>query len=155
MERFLTLASRIRYEIWDIQHSIQRAQKAWILAHEEANSLYLDSVALNIHNFYSGLERIFELIAENIDGIKPQGAQWHQDLLRQMSMEIPGVRPAVISLELRDALDEYRAFRHIVRNVYAYKLRIDRIKNLMERLEMTFNKLVEELEGFCSFLEKK
>ena len=29
---------------------------------------YLNSVALNLHSFYSGLERIFELIAQELDG---------------------------------------------------------------------------------------
>jgi len=32
------------------------------------NALYLDSAALNLHGFYSGLERLFELIARHVDG---------------------------------------------------------------------------------------
>jgi hypothetical protein len=43
----------------------------------------LDGVALNLHSFYSGTERIFELIAANVDDILPKGENWHQALLKQ------------------------------------------------------------------------
>ena len=59
------------------------------------------------------LERIFELVAATIDQSKPEGDNWHQALLRQMATEIEFVRPRVVSRESRDALDEYRGFRHV------------------------------------------
>jgi len=49
----------------------------------------LDGVALNLHGFYAGLERLFELIAAIVDGTVPQGANWHQILLEQMATEAP------------------------------------------------------------------
>ena len=153
-KKFLTLNSHIREELLGIQGSIQRAKKAWSLALNEEDSLYLDSVALNLHDFYNGLERIFERIAENIDEIKPEGLNWHQEILRQMAMEIPKVRPAVISQDLREELDKYRAFRHIVRNIYAHNFRIDKIKDLMGNIDKVVNKLEENLQIFCEFLEK-
>ena len=140
-KKFLTLSSHIREELLEIQGSIQRAKKAWSLALNEDDSLYLDSVALNLHDFYNGLERIFERIAENIDEIKPEGLNWHQEILRQMAMEIPKVRPAVILQDLREELDKYRAFRHIVRNIYAHNFRIDKIKDLMGNIDKVLNKL--------------
>lgn len=153
-KKFLTLGSHIREELSEIRRSIQRAKQAWSLALNEDDSLYLDSVALNLHDFYNGLERIFERIAENIDEIKPEGLNWHQEILRQMAMEIPKVRPAVISQDLREELDKYRAFRHIVRNIYAHNFRIDKIKDLMGNIDKVLNKLEENLQIFCEFLEK-
>jgi hypothetical protein len=38
-----------------------------------------------------------------------------------MTTEILPLRPAVISDETREALDEYRGFRHVVHNVYTFK----------------------------------
>lgn len=153
-KKFLTLGSHIREELSEIRRSIQRAKKAWSLALNEDDSLYLDSVALNLHDFYNGLERIFERIAENIDEIKPEGLNWHQEILRQMAMEIPKVRPAVISQDLREELDKYRAFRHIVRNIYAHNFRIDKIKDLIGNIDKILNKLEENLQIFCEFLER-
>jgi hypothetical protein len=41
---------------------------------------------------------------------------WHLFLLEQMTKEVPGIRPAVISTETGTRLDEYRRFQHVVRN---------------------------------------
>lgn len=70
----------------------------------------MDSVALNLHGFYSGLERIFEKIAASVDGSIPEGANWHRELLHQLSMEIDGIRPAVISSDLKEKLEDTVAF---------------------------------------------
>jgi hypothetical protein len=37
-----------------------------------------------------------------------------------MMKEVPGIRPAAISTETGRKLDEYRRFRHVVRNVYTH-----------------------------------
>jgi len=52
-----------------------------------------------LHDFYNACERIFELIAREINGGLPASEQWHKKLLYQMTLPIKGVRPAVISKE--------------------------------------------------------
>jgi hypothetical protein len=84
----------------------------------------------------------------------PEGADWHRRLLRQMSAEIPNLRPPVITLETRNALDEYCAFRHVVRNIYTFNLRLDRIQNLAALLPQCYQLLYRDSETFCSFLEQ-
>jgi len=68
---------------------LARAQEGWRRAQRSSDDLYLDGVALNLHGFYAGLERLFELIAAIVDGTVPQGANWHQILLEQMATEAP------------------------------------------------------------------
>jgi len=80
------------------------------------------------------LERIFELIAANVDQTRPQGDNWHQELLRQMAVGIELVRPHVISKETKNILDEYRGFRHVVRNVYSFHLSSAKISPLVNKL---------------------
>ncbi|HIC88970.1 MAG TPA: hypothetical protein EYP04_06170, partial [Anaerolineae bacterium] len=126
----LILAGRIRQELGELARVIERAEASWHHFQTTGDDLYLDGVALNLHGFYTGLERVFELIASEIDLGKPAGSSWHQELLRQMSAEVPRVRPAVISPQTRDRLDEYRGFRHVVRNVYTYNLDTERIQRL-------------------------
>jgi hypothetical protein len=91
------LAMRIRNELLKIEHALKRAEEGINRAKETGDDYYLDGVALNLHSFYSGIERIFELIAGNIDDIVPEGENWHQILLKQMAEEMNQVRPAVIS----------------------------------------------------------
>jgi hypothetical protein len=113
------VAARIRQELPELDRVARRACRAWASATRDAQDLYIDATALNIHGFYAGLERIFTLVAERIDGSLPSGPNWHQDLLRQMTAEMPGVRAAVVSSDLFPTLDRYRGFRRVVRNVYA------------------------------------
>lgn len=151
--RNLTLAGRIRAELKEFKKVVQRAPIAWKRAQDSADDLYLDSVALNLHAFYSGVERLFEFITQHIDGSRPEGGQWHQHLLQQMAIEIPKVRPAVISVATRDLLDEYRGFRHVVRNVYAFNLNPTRMQHLVENLPQTFQQVQREFIAFANFLE--
>ena len=147
------LAKRIRNELPEIEHTLKRATKGVRRAKQTGDDYYLDGVALNLHSFYSGIERIFELIAANVDDMIPKGKNWHQVLLTQMAKEIAEVRPAVISYSVRLDLDEYRGFRHIVRNIYTYKFDSARIENLTEKALPMLTLLRAELLAFVEFLE--
>lgn len=149
------LAQRIRDELEDVERSVQRSGRAWQAAdHAQSDQdMYLDSAALNLHSFYSGLERLFEFTAHQLDGGPPKGDAWHRELLLQMTMVVIGVRPAVISAETANRLDEFRRFRHVVRNVYAEYLEPERIGRLVDNLAGLWKQLKTELEAFAEFLE--
>jgi uncharacterized protein YutE (UPF0331/DUF86 family) len=70
-----------------------------------------------------------------------------------MSAEIPAVRPAVISTGTRDCLEEYRGFRHIVRNVYTFNLRPARLQELTSELLDCYRLVAHDLEQFSELLE--
>lgn len=146
------LTARIDTELSELKLVVDRTLQAWDKAAKQDDDFYLDSVALNLHAFYSGLERIFEKLASTIDRTVPSAANWHQELLTQMQTEIPSVRPAVISSLLKESLEEYRGFRHVVRNVYAYHLKPEKLKILVGNLESTFRLASEELTVFSDFL---
>lgn len=141
-ERLPRLAQRIRDECCELARLVARAQEGWHRAQQSADDLYVDSVALNLHGFYAGLERLFEMIAAAIDGNVPQGQNWHQVLLEQMVAEVPSVRPALISEETRRMLDEYRGFRHVVRNVYAFRFDLEKVRKLVQGVPAVFSKCV-------------
>ncbi|MGB9499493.1 MAG: hypothetical protein ACKVE4_07030 [Dissulfuribacterales bacterium] len=147
------LANRIRHEISDIDYTLKRATAGLEKAKQNNDDLYLDGIALNLHGFYSGIERIFERIAVQVDASLPHGANWHQSLLLQMADEVPHVRPAVISEEIRQWLDEYRGFRHIVRNVYTYKFDPIRMEMLTLKAPKLFEKFRKEMSAFADFIE--
>ena len=126
----------------------------WSKSQAQGDEDYLDGVALNLHGFYSGAERIFEMIAREVDGAVPSGREWHRDLLAQMSTEIAGRRPPVFDRETRACLDEYRGFRHVVRSTYAFRLRASRLEGLVADLPSCHRSLTENLLVFCRFLEQ-
>jgi hypothetical protein len=77
------LSARIDSELSEITLVVERTLQAWDKATKLDDDFYLDSVALNLHAFYSGLERILEKLATTIDETVPRAANWHQELLMQ------------------------------------------------------------------------
>jgi len=152
--RLSHLATRIRSDLGELEDVLDRAKAGWIRANRSGDTYYLDGVALNLHGFYSGLERLFESIAVSVDGIRPAGENWHQELLKQMAKETPQVRPAAISESSYTKLNEYRGFRHVVRNVYTTNFDPVKIKKLVEEAPGLFNKVRSELLAFADFLEQ-
>ncbi len=150
---YRTIAGRIRADILEFAQVAERAIHIWQEGQTSDVYFYLDAVALNLHGFYAGLERLLEIIADGVDETKPIGAQWHQQLLRQMTSEIAEVRPAVLSLSLREQLDRYRGFRHVVRNVYTLNLDAEQIEILIRHLPETMAQLRQELLAFADFLD--
>ena len=154
-ERLLRLAQRIREECEELARLVARAEAAWRRLQQSSDDLYADSVALNLHGFYAGLERLFEMVAAGIDGNVPRGENWHQTLLEQMVAEVPSVRPAVIREETRQMLDEYRGFRHIVRNVYAFRFDLVKIQKLVQEAPGVLSRVRAELLAFADFLDQQ
>lgn len=150
------LVQRIHDEVADIERTVAAVSRHWRRFQKARvdQDAYLNSVALNLHSFYSGVERVLELIAVELDGGTLGGEAWHAELLRQMTLAVPKVRPAVLSQGSGDWLDEYRKFRHRVRNIYATNLVPDRMKSLVEDVPSGWRRVRQELLTFTVFLEK-
>lgn len=153
MSERTALAGRIRGYVAELDLVVERALLLAKKAEQSGDDGFWDGVALNLHNFYGGVERIFEDIARTLDGTVPSGSEWHMGLLVQMSAESGEIRPQVISQEVRNALDEFRGFRHVVRNVYAFNLRPSRLKELVDILPECYKAVKQELFSFANFLE--
>jgi hypothetical protein len=153
-KEFAGLVKRIKQELDEIRIVISRIHHGWEQTRRLDDDLYLDSVALNLHGFYSGFERIFTQIAETVDDDLPRAENWHELLLQQMMKEKPKIRPAVISAKTGKLLDELRRFRHIVRNVYTHKFNPGNIEKLIGFADEALERLQAELTAFANFLEQ-
>lgn len=111
-----------------------------------------ESAALRLHNFYTGCERIFKLIVAEVNGGVPHELDWHKRMLTQVSLEIEDIRPAVISLQTRKDLEELLRFRHVVRNIYGFELKPERIETLITLTTSLFPNFTKEIEDFMAFL---
>ena len=153
-KELLDLKRRIEVELRNIERAAQRTLNAWAGAvrFPDQQSYYIDSVALNLHSFYNGLERVFVIITRQLDPAFPSGSRWHRDLLEQMAKEIPEVRPAVLSTETLNLLDDFLAFRHLIRSLYAFDLAPERLKHLLDRLPEALSYAKSDLENFCNLL---
>lgn len=154
MNAYASLAARIRQSLVDLESVVRRAQALTLKAQVSGDDGYYDGAALNLHGFYAGIERVFEDIAAITGEGLPVGPAWHQDLLLQMSAEIEAVRPPVISQKTRYCLDEYRGFRHVVRNIYTFNLRPSRIVELSNDLGDCYASVADDLLAFADYLNR-
>ena len=150
------LSERIRDDIPDMEENIQHSLYGWQMSQKnpDESMIYIDSVALNLMSFYSGLERVFELIARYIDCKVPYGKSWHKNLLKQMAQDISNLRPAVIKQKSVTMLDEFRGFRNVAHNIYSTKLDPKRMVKMMSILPELWQNLRSELLAFAEFLEE-
>jgi hypothetical protein len=152
---YAELAERFRGEVEDIDLVVQRALHAWerVQIATTDRDVYWDAIALNLHSFYSGLERLFELVARHLDRNLPTSETWHRDLLQAMAQDVTEVRPALIDPDSAKALDEFRRFRHLVRNIYTTHLIPARINDLLQMLPRLWPRLKDELLAFAGLLD--
>jgi uncharacterized protein YutE (UPF0331/DUF86 family) len=71
-----------------------------------------------------------------------------------MLVEIPDVRPSILSEKTYQKLNEFRGFRHVVRSLYAYKLDASRVFELTHQLKICRQSFAMEIYQFCDTLKK-
>ena len=108
----------------------------------------LRAMASILHEFYNGVERIFERIAVGLGEGLSQGSYWHVDLLTQMATSREGARPALIDEPLRARLKDYLDFRHFFRHAYGYTLEWSQMRWKAENLSDTLTVLRDQLGAF-------
>jgi predicted nucleotidyltransferase len=105
-----------------------------------------------LHDFYNGVERIFERIAVRLDEDLPAGTNWHTLLLQRMSQPFGSRRPAVIDRPLEVGLSEYLRFRHLFRDTYGHDPEWKPIRELSEALPEVLADLRAQVTDFLSAL---
>ena len=109
----------------------------------------LEACAFQLSRFYNISElglRVAKAFENNID----DEHGWHMELIRRLSIEIPGVRPALFSPELVSDLQELRGFRHVVRHAYDLALKKDKLVPLLDAAERVAALVPAACETFFS-----
>ncbi|MHB1256598.1 MAG: ribonuclease toxin HepT-like protein [Dethiobacteraceae bacterium] len=115
----------------------------------EEKTVYLGYM---LHNLYCALEDIFKRVAEAFENNVDDLSRYHRDLLRRMSFELPGVRPALLTAQTYRTLDELRRFRHLFRHAYAYQLDPRRVAELQSVMINAKDELDADFENYKRFL---
>ncbi|MCC7201166.1 MAG: hypothetical protein IT393_00645 [Nitrospirae bacterium] len=148
------IVSEINAELSNIQRLLNEYSE-FLSQYKLVNKYLLRAKASYLTDFYMGIERIFQIIATEIDGGIPRGEEWHKRLLLNMTLEIEGVRPAVISPGLCNSLKPFLGFRHVVRQAYGFQLEEAKLEDLAAQLEKTSKGLSSEIANFCETLKRQ
>lgn len=106
-----------------------------------------------LHDFYTGVEKIFENIAKEVDRRIPMGEEWHSDLIHQMTLEVPGLRPSILSAPTEKKLREYLGFRHLFRKRYGFELDWRKMKKLLGNLPQVLLALENDVSLFLHLID--
>lgn len=154
MSKYNVLAARLQKELNSIQIVVETATSQIEKAKCSGDQDYALAAAFSLQNFYTGVERVFEEIAKQVDLSLPAGASSHKELLEQMGLDLPKVRPVVLQDEILEQLQDYRGFRHVAIHRYGFELKLNRIQELVVSLPDCYNNFAVDLQLFCDFLQK-
>lgn len=110
-------------------------------------------IAVDLHSYYTTVEGLLERIIAGLEGDVPSGANAHAELLRLATLPIEGIRPAIVSPERFDALDELRKFRHFFRHAYALELRHDKLRRALDPFAALHAGFGTDLHALLRFLD--
>ena len=115
---------------------------------------YRDKAALGalLHSFYNGIENALKRIAEEVDHSVPGGEGWHRSLLRRMESEVKGCRQSILKKETVEILEPYLGFRHFFRHSYTFEIDWQKLKPLVENVEVVLRGFRADLEDLFSKL---
>ena len=109
-------------------------------------------LAYLLHNFYCALEDVFQEIAKTFENRIEDPSKYHRELLNRMQLDVPGIRPKLLSRESRLVLDELRGFRHVFRHAYDYELDPAKVKGLKHKLITHWKCIEKDIAVFTEFL---
>lgn len=153
--RLRELAADIEFELErlrQLEQSIVYVQQE-IERDPDHAELFYENLALKLHSFYTGCERIFSLVATELNGGLPSGSDWHKRLLDRMSSDREG-RVAVVKPSTAKQLKEILGFRHVVRSLYGFELDPERIQRLIENYPTVWAQTELDIITFVVWLKE-
>jgi len=148
------VVSQVSFEIGQIDQLLVAYADLWERTQQGTPDLVeMTAMASVLHSFYNGLENIFLSIAKGLDQEVPSGAQWHRDLLAQMTHEMAN-RDSIILAELAQKLADYLGFRHFYRHSYSFFLEWSELEKLVTDLPEVWDQTRKALSEFMNSLKR-
>lgn len=160
---YLVVQTRIARERENLGRLLSQMSKHHLYPEVQAETIggfrLCDDEALRIlgsmlNDFCTFVENVTKTVAARIDGGVPGGDDWHKELLGQMTLAIPGLRPPLLSSDTAALLDKYRGFGHVFRNIYGFRLDAERTLEQVRGLHRTVLALNSDLDQFVSGVDR-
>lgn len=119
---------------------------------DRGNAADVDSMGYQLHNLYGAFEQLFEEVARFFENRIDDG-RYHADLIRRMQLDVRGIRPALLSRETAQELDELRRFRHLFRHAYATDLDAVKVAELAGRVPDMRSAFARDFALFLSAMQ--
>ncbi len=104
-------------------------------------------------DFYTCIETFFFRVSQEFEN-RLRKDQWHKELLEKMALQIPDIRPNLISGDTYNHLSEILLFRHFRRYYFDYSYDWDKLELIESRYQKVFPLLINDIKAFTVFLKK-
>ncbi len=105
-----------------------------------------------LHNLYCAVEDLFRYVSLTFENTIADTAKYHRELLKRMHIEVPEIRPRVISEASFRLLDELRGFRHVFRHAYEFQLAPEKVADLKGKVLARWQGIEQDFDAFVGFL---
>ena len=127
------LKAKVLFEVSQIDKLLENSKPLFDLCKlRPPDFVEMSAVAMMLHSFYNGIEKILVLIFKHYDGKLPGGTGWHMELLDK-AFEVDTGRKRILSDDIKEKTEEYLKFRHFVRHSYGFQLEWERMEELVSQ----------------------
>ncbi|MDI6865087.1 hypothetical protein [Thermodesulfovibrio yellowstonii] len=152
-ERIAILKSEIERDTERLNRLFRRFSASYREFEKTGEYSKMIESAFYINQIYTGFERIFTSIAKTFENTI-EDDYWHKSILERMNLKIEGLRPALISNQSFQYLNELRAFRHFFRHAYDVDIDREKFKIVAEKALKIKERYRSEINKFLKFLDE-
>ncbi|MCK5083402.1 MAG: hypothetical protein KAR31_10885, partial [Candidatus Omnitrophica bacterium] len=150
-DRIEKLKADVLFEITLVEEAVNRLNEIKArLPIVEDDHITEPAMGTYLMNFYNGVENVVKRACKLYYDRFPKGDTWHKELLR-LSCKPPEGKEAIFSEDIVKSLNKYLNFRHRFISGYGFQLKVEKMLELVNDVEILWDDIQKDLN---SFLEK-
>lgn len=134
---FEALRMEVQNEIRGLERIVEETSSELVNLPQEPTRLQVGGMGKYVHDFYEGVERIFERIERGLSIPVPSGESWH-----------------ILDRSLALKLHRYLRFRHLFRHTYGYELVWEELRPLVEMMPEVLEELRRSIDDLLGRINK-
>ena len=146
---------KIEFEISQVDKLLDETMPLLNLAQNKVPDM-VETAALGLflQSFYNGIENIMKFAMKDKYGKLPSSYKWHKELLDLCFIKNTD-KNELFSEELKNTLDDYLSFRHFIRNTYSFRIKWERMEQLVLDIKINWNKIKTETNTYIGKIKKQ
>jgi len=146
-----TLLDEMRDDSRVIRNAFEKATDRYARGDEIA----LEASAHHLCRLYNAFEQMALRVAKAFENNIDDEQGWHSALLNRLAIGIEGIRPPLISADLKAPLRELRAFRHVFVHAYELELDIEKLALLLKYARIVADAVLPMVERFIAEVRRQ
>ena len=115
----------------------------------------LEAAGFQLARLYNIVEQMALRVAKAFESNIDDESRWHAELMRRLSIEIQGVRPALWCPALMPPLGQLRGFRHVFNHAYDFAIDPERLALVIRDAETVVRELPGAVDAFIAEVARR